>query len=100
MRQMAALLRPAGRLIVSTWQFLHSERLRRKIVPWETIGMTADQVQAGDYILDWRRGGVGLRYCHLIDEAELAALCHDAGLTLQETFRADNDLNLYGVASR
>lgn len=100
MRQMAALLRPAGYLIVSTWQFLHSERLRRKIVPWETIGLAASQVEPGDHLLDWRRGGVGLRYCHLIDEVELASLCTDAGLTLEETFRADNDLNLYGVASR
>ena len=98
LRQMAALLQPAGRLILSTWQFDRSERLRRKIVPWEQIGLTADQVEPGDYLLDWRRGGLGLRYCCLIGENELATLCHAAGLTLIETYFADNALNLYGIA--
>lgn len=99
MRQMASLLHPTGRLIVSTWQFLRSERLRQKIVPWERIGLAESQVEAGDHLLDWRRGGVGLRYCHLLDERELAALCHEAGLTLQETFETDGGLNLYGIAT-
>ncbi|MCC7354007.1 MAG: class I SAM-dependent methyltransferase [Anaerolineae bacterium] len=99
-QQIAALLRPSGTLIVSTWQFLASERLRRKIVPWATIGLDESQVEAGDYLLDWRRGGYGLRYCHLISEADLKTLCQAAGLAVREVFFADNGLNLYAVAGR
>lgn len=100
MRQMADLLKPAGTLIVSTWQFLSDERLRRKMIPWQTIGMDEGQVEPGDYLLDWRRGGYGLRYCHLLGEAELRDLCEEAGLSLKEMFLADGGLSLYAVAAR
>ncbi len=99
-RQMADLLGPRGTLIISTWQFLRSERLRRKIVPWAAIGLQESQVEPGDYLLDWRRGGYGLRYCHLINEADLIGLCRTAGLSLRESFLADDGLNLYVVAAR
>lgn len=99
-QQMAGLLGPAGTLVISTWQFLRSERLRRKIVPWTAVGLHESQVEPGDYLLDWRRGGYGLRYCHLINQADLEALCQEAGLSVRETFLADDGLNLYLVAVR
>jgi tRNA (uracil-5-)-methyltransferase TRM9 len=99
-QQMAALLGPAGTLIISTWQFLASERLRRKIVPWSAIGLHENQMEPGDYLLDWRRGGYGLRYCHLINEDDLIRLCRTAGLSVRESFLADDGLNLYVVAAR
>ena len=67
-----ARLPGGGRLIHSEWQFLHSPRLRARLQPWETIGLAADQVDEGDYLLDWRAGGSGLRYAHHFSEAELA----------------------------
>jgi len=33
MRQMRELLAPQGCVIVSTWQFMDNERMRKKIVP-------------------------------------------------------------------
>ncbi len=87
-------------LIVSTWQFMASERLRRKIVPWSAVGLTPDQVDPGDYLLDWKRAGYGLRYCRLIDQAELSALAHQTGWRVQTMFNADgaqDDLNLCAV---
>ncbi len=99
-RQMTSLLCPAGRLIVSTWQFLASERLRRKVLPWAAIGLRGDDVEPGDYLLDWQRGGYGIRYCHLIGESELRDLCAAAGLSMCAMFAADSGLNLYAIASR
>ncbi len=96
----AGLLRPGGLLIVATWQFLASPRMRRKIVPWDRIGLPDDDLEQGDYLLDWKRGGLGYRYCHLVDENELALLAEHAGLDLLDMFRSDGkegNLNLYGV---
>lgn len=103
MEAMAALLAPGGAVAVSTWQFMDSPRLRRRVVPWEAVGLTAAEVEPGDYLLDWRQGGYALRYCRLINEAELAALATEAGLGVQATFRADGaegSLNLFAVLAR
>ena len=97
---LASLLAPDGLLAVSTWQFQNSPRLRRKIVPWSLVGLEAGQVEPGDYLLDWQRGGSGLRYCHLVDEDELAGLARTAGFHLRHTFYADGregNLNLVGI---
>lgn len=99
-RDMAGLLRPGGRLIVSTWQFLSSDRLRRKVVPWSAAGLLDSDVDEGDYLLDWQRGGSGLRYCRMIAEPELRGLCTAAGLVVQESYLADNGLNLFVVAGK
>ncbi len=99
-RDIASLLKPGGTAVIVTWQFLSSPRMRRKIVPWEAAGVPLDDLEPGDYLLDWKRGGIGYRYCHLVDEEEMRSLADDAGLELVETFRADGkegNLNLYGV---
>lgn len=99
-RQAAALVQPGGVLALSNWQFTAVERLRRKIVPWWRVGIDPSGVEDGDYLLEWRRGGVAYRYCHLVDEEEVRALAAAAGLELAESFRADGkegDLNLYAV---
>ena len=101
--QAAALLRPGGVLAMSNWQFTGVERLRQKIVPWSRVSIDESELEEGDYLLDWRSGSVGYRYCHLVDEEEVAALAAAAGLELLETFRADGwegHLNLYGVLRR
>jgi len=92
-----------GRLVVSAWQFTTNPRMRRKIVPWDRVGIDPAGLEAGDYLLDWKRGGVGYRYCHLIDEEELAQLAAGSGLQLLESWRADGkegDLSLFGVLAR
>lgn len=90
----------SGRLFVSTWQFLDSQRQRRKLRPWSAVGLSESDVEPGDYVLNWQRGVAALRYvCH-IDAAELAALAADAGLTVIAHFRSDGregNLSLYAV---
>ena len=93
-------LSPEGHLILSAWQFTTNPRMRRKIVSWELVGVDTAGLETGDYLLDWKRGGVGYRYCHLIDHQELLDLAVESDLNLLETFRADGkegDLSLFGV---
>ncbi len=71
--------RRAAAFTYSNWQFLNSPRLRKRIQPWTRAGLTADQVDPGDYLLDWRRGGEGLRYVHHFSPEELAELAAETG---------------------
>ena len=59
-----ALLRTGGQFIHSEWQFMKSEKLKERIQPWEDAGLSPEEVEDGDYLLDWRSGGRGLRYVH------------------------------------
>lgn len=97
------LLTLDGCVIISTWRFLSSERIRRKIVPWTEVEIEEENLEPGDYLLDWKRGGRGLRYCHMVDEAEVGRLAAASGLLLRETFRAggrEGDLSLFAVLDR
>jgi SAM-dependent methyltransferase len=99
-RRAAHVLAPGGRLVIANWQFLQIERLRRRLLPWSTLDLSPEEVEPGDYLLDWQRQGRGLRYVHLVDEEELQRLAQDVGLEIGTLFRADghtNDLTLYAV---
>ena len=84
-------LKPDGIFIHSNWQFLNSSRLRARIQPWESIGLKETDMDANDYLLDWRRGGKGLRYVHHFDELELADLAKAGGFEIVETFYSDGE---------
>jgi tRNA (uracil-5-)-methyltransferase TRM9 len=103
LRDVAAVLEPGGCLLLSTWQFLVNARMRRKIVDWAEMGVAEEALEPGDYLLDWKRGGRGLRYCHLVDEAEVTALAAAGGFRVRETFRAggrEGNLSLVAVLDR
>src|SRR5215510_1921721 len=72
------LLKPDGRFVHSNWQFLNSEKLKARIQPWEAAAVSGSEVDAGDYLLDWRSGGEGLRYVHHFNEQELHELAEAA----------------------
>jgi hypothetical protein len=75
---------------MSNWQLTRSERLMRRVRPWSDAGLDETQVEPGDFLLGWERGGRrGLRYVHVIDEAEARALAEAAGLQVVEVFEAD-----------
>ncbi len=103
LRAVRNLLKPAGRFVHSNWQFLNSERLRQRIHPWSEIGLTDADVDLGDYLLDWRRGGFGLRYVHHFSEDELESLAAETGFHVIETFYSDGEtenLGLYQIWER
>jgi SAM-dependent methyltransferase len=78
-----------GVFYLSNWLFLNSARYRQRIQPWQEVGLMANEVEEGDYLLDWREGGRGLRYVHCFDEAELLQLAERSGFKVVESFLSD-----------
>jgi SAM-dependent methyltransferase len=99
-RTVKKLLKPGGKFILSNWQFLNSEKLKARIQPWSRVGLADEDVDEGDYLLDWRSGGEGLRYAHQFSVEELLGLCKQAEMSLSESFLSDGEngrLGLYQV---
>ena len=100
LHKVRSLLITGGHFIHSEWQFLNSERFKSRMQPWESIGLSERDVDPGDYLLDWRQGGKGLRYVHHFSETELEELASLAGFEVVETFLSDGEnqrLGLYQV---
>jgi tRNA (uracil-5-)-methyltransferase TRM9 len=92
------LIAQQGYFIHSEWQFLNSPRLRLRLQPWEIIQIRDEDVDPGDFLIDWRQGGVGLRYVHHFSEDELNDLAGASGFRVRETFYSDGEtgnLSLY-----
>jgi tRNA (uracil-5-)-methyltransferase TRM9 len=99
MQKLAQRVKSGGLLAFACWRFYEYERFRRRIVPWPD-DIT---VEAGDYLLDWRRGETALRYCHYTDDAEHAALITASGMREILTYRADGqtgDANRYSLLEK
>lgn len=95
-----ARLRESGLFIISNWQFLNSPKLKARVLSWESAGYTETDVDAGDYLLDWKSDGIGLRYAHHFTQLELNELAQATGFIVQETFLSDGksgDLGLYNL---
>lgn len=89
-----------GPIVLSFWQFLTSERFRKRLIDWSAVGIDEADVEPGDALLPWKQGVSATRYVHQVDEEELHRLAADAGLTLERTFLADGkegNLNLYAI---
>lgn len=91
------LICPGRRLALSAWQFLNSPRLADRIQPWERAGISTDDVDPGDYLLDWRAGGEGLRYVHSFDPVELTELAQTSGWQVVDTFLSDGQGGRLGL---
>jgi SAM-dependent methyltransferase len=94
---LSRLLDKSGRVEVSVWNFLESERLRRRVIPWERLGLAESDVDPGDYLLDWRQGGSGLRYVHHFTPTELSALARAADLTASAEHYSDGENGRLGI---
>lgn len=102
LQKVCQLLKPDGQFIHSNWQFLNSPKLAARVQPWSTTNLDDAQVDSGDYLLDWRSEGTGLRYVHQFSEAELAQLAAACGFRVVEIFTSDGaggNLGLYSVWS-
>ena len=99
-RTVHKLLKPKGRFIHSNWQFLNSEKLRARIQPWKAAAVSEADVEDGDFLLDWRSGGIGLRYVHHFNEQELSELAEASDFQISDSFYSDGErgrLGLYQV---
>ena len=102
LRTVKELLKPDGRFILSNWQFLNSEKLKARIQPWSRVGLADSDVDEGDYLLDWRSGGEGLRYVHQFSAEELLGLADQIQMKVEAGFLSDGEngrLGLYQVWS-
>ena len=64
------------------------------------IGLSSEDIDPGDYLLDWRRGGHGFRYVHHFSQDELLSLAEKTGFKVVESYLSDGEggnLGLYQV---
>lgn len=90
-------IKSGGCLYLSNWQFLNSPRLRARIIPWDKADILDQDVDPGDYLLDWRHGGYALRYVHHFDVMELELLAKAAGFQVRKTFLSDGEGGVLGL---
>jgi SAM-dependent methyltransferase len=100
-RTFKELIAPDGHIVVSVWQWQNSTRLRKRVLPWSTVGLHPDQLDEGDALLDWRAGETpGLRYVHTFNADSLTTLATQAGLQVCRSYFSDGktgNLALYQV---
>jgi len=95
LRKVNHLLDQQGRFIFSVWQYQHSQKLLNRQVAWEQVGISADDVEPGDTLMEWRSelkndaSLMGLRYVHLFTGRELAELASSTGFQILEQFDSD-----------
>ncbi len=100
LQQISHVLTSESRLFISVWQFLNSSRLRARIQDWSKLCIDPHEIDPGDFLIDWRSGGTGLRYVHHFSEEELHLLASQNGFKVVNTFYsdgADENLGLYQV---
>jgi tRNA (uracil-5-)-methyltransferase TRM9 len=97
LRDIHVLLKPGARLILTNWAFDRNERQRKRIVAWSSAGFDERDLEPGDALLAWKRGGVGYRYCHLIVKEEMTQMAEASGFQAVKQYYADAELNLYTV---
>jgi len=89
-----------GKFYFSVWQFLNSERQRKRIHDWTEAGLATQDVDENDYLLDWKEGGFGFRYVHHFSEEELCKLAQQSGFVVRKSFYSDGregNLALYQI---
>ncbi len=102
LRTVRKLMKEDGKFILSNWQFLNSAKLRSRIQPWDKVGISENEIDEGDYLLDWRSGGEGLRYAHHFTVEELLGLADQSRMRVTASFPSDGDggnLGLYQIWS-
>lgn len=100
-QRLAEVTIKSGYVAITTWNFMESDKLKKKIVDPKIVKIDPEQLEAGDTILDWQRGQTAYRYCHYTDEEErrqLIEAAEEVGLKIVSQFTADGKtgkLNTY-----
>lgn len=95
MAKLSEFLNPGGKLLLSTWQFDLDLKLMNRATTPTQLGFDQNQLEPGDYFLDWKRDDTAIRYCHLITPDEMEQLVKDLSLRLLESFTADRTNHYY-----
>lgn len=88
-KTLASLTSENGLFIFSVWNFLSNPHFQKRILPWSKVGLQEDDLEPGDCLLDWKRGGYGLRYVHSFGEQELQSLAREADFTPIRRYKSD-----------
>jgi SAM-dependent methyltransferase len=99
-REAFARTAAGGRLVLTVWRFQRDSRLASRTLPWPKR-IDQEQLEPGDTLLLWNKGGSAVRYCHAISDAEIERWL--AGVPARvERFHADGEgeLNEYIVLYR
>jgi SAM-dependent methyltransferase len=100
LKEMRDILRPGGFLALANWQFMASARQRRKIVPWSEVSLHPLELEDGDYLLSWQRGGYGVRYVAYLDAEAIKEMADASELRVVSLYYSDGHegfLNLYSI---
>jgi tRNA (uracil-5-)-methyltransferase TRM9 len=92
-----SLLRPGGILVLSNWQFQNDPRLLKKVIAWDRLDIDAGELEEGDTLIDWKRGGDGYRFCHLLTPAEVERAARQSGFAVLSQHTAERELNLWSI---
>ena len=76
---------------------MNSEKLKARIQNWEKVGLSKEDVDEGDYLLDWRSGGQGLRYVHHFSASELTGLANQVEMKVEAEFLSDGENGKLGL---
>ena len=77
LRALAAKVRPGGRVVVSFWRFLNSEKLAKKALATTEqarVELDLPALPLNDFLLGWQDTRGLYRYCHHFDEPEIERL--------------------------
>jgi tRNA (uracil-5-)-methyltransferase TRM9 len=99
--QLATMIKPAGLVALSCWQFADDPKLRQRYADPQKAQIDSSELDENDFILDWRAGETAYRYCHHYTDQELAKLT--ANWHLKKSFFADGhsgQLNRYLLLAR
>ena len=97
LRTVRKLMNKNGKFVLSNWQFLNSAKLRSRIQSWDKVEINENDLDEGDYLLDWRSGGEGLRYAHHFSVEELLGLAEQAEMCVTDSFLSDGDGGIFGL---
>jgi tRNA (uracil-5-)-methyltransferase TRM9 len=103
LKQLSSALSTDGIFVVTYWNFLSEITLTKKIYPWSEVSLNVEDLEVGDYLLNWGHGSKYLRYCHLFSTDEKKKLVNDLGLELISTFESDGrngKLNTYHIFTK
>jgi tRNA (uracil-5-)-methyltransferase TRM9 len=97
-RDVKKLLSPNGILVFTTWQYLDTPRLIKRVVVPETsegmaiynkLGIKKTDLEVGDNILDWVKKIFCLRYSHYFSKVEIDSFISENNLELIHSFVCD-----------
>lgn len=96
-------LTDAGIGSIAIWKFIESKKYQERIISWDLFDIKKEELEPGDYLIDWRRGKNSTRYCHDISYEEEKNLLSESGLKKVDQFRADGPshfLNKYLIVQK